>query len=386
MEKVSAKQFFTVLWRGLCQAVAWFFGYFGYRRDSKFARGLWCMFAMSSAFIVTVIACFLIYAFCYELKDEYQKRSYHSYWAAEEMSDDISYLSECEGGFLFKTDTRKPVMKDVYWAARPAGENDTLGCYSNGKLKGYFNLYTGKTMIKPQYRHAWVFSDGIACVEVDGRLKFIDGQNQLAFDKTFDYSPKFDYVFHNGYCLFFDQNSKAVGLIDREGETVVAPEYDDIVYCKEPKYWVLMKDNERAVLDMKLDTILPMMECKLYVNQKSIDVINPDNTVTKYDLQGNLIDGFYIYSFEYMEYETEELYEIKKSNSNWGEEETELKHKMRRARLCKYTAGNEMEGLITADGQIVTKPIYNYIKAIGPDTYLCTFDSDTKKVVDGKGK
>lgn len=31
MKKVSARMFFTVLWRGLNQAMGWFFGLFGYK-------------------------------------------------------------------------------------------------------------------------------------------------------------------------------------------------------------------------------------------------------------------------------------------------------------------------------------------------------------------
>ena len=38
MKKVSAKLFFTVLWRGLCQVLGWFFGLFGYKTDGKFAK------------------------------------------------------------------------------------------------------------------------------------------------------------------------------------------------------------------------------------------------------------------------------------------------------------------------------------------------------------
>ena len=40
MKKVSCKMFFTVLWKGVCQAVKWFFGLFGYKRDGKFAKGV----------------------------------------------------------------------------------------------------------------------------------------------------------------------------------------------------------------------------------------------------------------------------------------------------------------------------------------------------------
>ena len=33
MKRVSAKMFFSVVWKGICQTLGWFFGLFGYKRD-----------------------------------------------------------------------------------------------------------------------------------------------------------------------------------------------------------------------------------------------------------------------------------------------------------------------------------------------------------------
>ena len=49
MKKISASMFFTVLWRSLCQATRWSFGLFGYKRDGRFARCVWVLFAASGA-------------------------------------------------------------------------------------------------------------------------------------------------------------------------------------------------------------------------------------------------------------------------------------------------------------------------------------------------
>ena len=70
MEKVSAKTFFTVLWRGVCQALGWFFGLFGYKRNGKFAKCVWGLFATSAAIFMFFITSLLIYVF----GREYYKR------------------------------------------------------------------------------------------------------------------------------------------------------------------------------------------------------------------------------------------------------------------------------------------------------------------------
>ena len=54
MKKVSARLFFTVLWRGLCQALGRSFGLFGYKRDGKFAKCIWGMFATSGSIVMTL--------------------------------------------------------------------------------------------------------------------------------------------------------------------------------------------------------------------------------------------------------------------------------------------------------------------------------------------
>lgn len=56
------------------------------------------------------------------------------------------------------------------------------------------------------------------------------------------------------------------------------------------------------------------------------------------------------------------------------------------ARLRAYTAGDNYDGLMTRDGHIVTKPLYENIEAIGDDLYLCTVSNEDKVVLNGKGE
>lgn len=38
MKRISVSLFFAVMWKGICQALGWFFGLFGYKR--KMANGV----------------------------------------------------------------------------------------------------------------------------------------------------------------------------------------------------------------------------------------------------------------------------------------------------------------------------------------------------------
>ena len=90
MEKVSGKEFFTVMWRGVCQALGWFFGLFGYKRDGKFAKCVWGLFATSAAIVMSFIAIALIYTV--------GNNAYRWYYA---YGRDDGAGCPCHGGFFY---------------------------------------------------------------------------------------------------------------------------------------------------------------------------------------------------------------------------------------------------------------------------------------------
>jgi hypothetical protein len=51
-----------------------------------------------------------------------------------------------------------------------------------------------------------------------------------------------------------------------------------------------------------------------------------------------------------------------------------------------YVAGDGYEGLMNADGHVITMPLYKEISAIGYDLYLCEGSNCDKVIVNGKGE
>ena len=74
MKRALAKEFFTVLWSGLFQALGWFFGLFGYKRDGKYAKCVWALFATSVAVVMAIIAIILGYI-AYDLAGEWYNKN-----------------------------------------------------------------------------------------------------------------------------------------------------------------------------------------------------------------------------------------------------------------------------------------------------------------------
>ena len=394
MKKVSARMFFTVMWRGLCQALGWFFGLFGYKRDGKFAKCVWGLFATSGSIVMTLFALALLCCLgeCvynrwirnHYCDDEY---CYHS----EYVNRDIYFHNTEDGkGYIYNIRTGEKYVKNVAWIAKPTGK-DSLICFSDGKKRGYFSKNNGKVVIEPKYDHAWIFSDGLASVDDGGYIKFIDATGKVVIDKNMSYIPNMEgYVFHGGYCVVDTDDGEQCGLMDKKGNIVLPMEYSSIHPSNDFKYWRLQKGEEMAVLDSNLKPILPLSECTLYISDGSINVTLPDHTMRKYGMDGTLINDFYIFSVRMLEYEKEEIVCRKNTENEVDEDVVEILedfyHPKATARLRSYVAGDGYEGLMTADGHRVTMPLYWNIEALDHDLYLCSSKDDDKVIVNGKGE
>lgn len=392
MKKVSAKLFFTVIWKGICQTFEWFLGLFGYKGDRKLVKGLKTIRAVCLTIILLVITGCLLYFLGYEF---YRKNSMMfcngkncEYWMTNLSADILLHEHWGKQKEIINIRTGKVILKDIEWVRKPLSVKDSLAVFSNGEKRGYFNYYTGEITIPAQYEFAWVFSDGIASVCENGRIKFIDSHGNQAFDRTFAYYPEMDgYVFHSGYCIVDEDKDGKFGLMNTKGVTVLPEEYSGILYNEDNSYWTLNNGEQSGVIDKGLNPILPMLEGSVTVWNDVIDVTMADHTMRKYDLQGNLIDDFYISYFEYLEYEQEETYQtFNKEDDGYGNTHTYTiaEHKKTRAHLCKYSAGGK-EGLMTPEGHVITLPKYDDIVAIGPDTYLCDVSHGDKEILNGKG-
>ena len=400
MEKVSSKTFFTVLWKGVCQALGWFFGLFGYKRDGKFAKCVWGLFATSAAVVMGIIAIITIYEVSDGLWDMYKtqvkdKCCGSSYgFVSSYISGDIYYHDHRDGhGYIYNNRTGKKLIKDVAWISEPR-EKDTLVCFSDGKKRGYFGMKSGRVVVEPKYDHAWVFSEGLAGVDDGGIIKFIDAAGKVVIDNKMVYNPDMDgYVFHGGYCVIDSDDDEKHGLMDRTGKMALPLEYDIISPANDYELWRVQKEGEMAVFDKEMKFVVPFLECSsIYIDEGTIDVTMDDHTIRKYDMDGTLINDFYISCIRMLEYEKEDI--VYKNNLAGnddedeydGDEDEDYYHPRATARLRAYVAGDGYEGLITADGHIVTMPLYKDIDAIGYDLYLCESTNYDNVIVNGRGE
>ena len=277
----------------------------------------------------------------------------------------------------------------------PAAERGVYGylalvCYSNGDARGYFNMLTGEIAIKPQYKHAWVFSDGLASVDDNGMIKFIDSKGNVVIDLNIPYITGAEgYVFHNGHCVIHNNKRDKFGLIDKKGNWMLKAEYDAI--SPKDSFFVVSKAGMQSVLTENLKSILPFMEADLWISGNSITATMKDHTLRKYNLQGELIDDFLISNVDRLLYDTDEIrYTTAKNYDDEGNltgetAEAEPTPYQKTASCKKYEAELGWYGLISPNGKVITPPRYCDITAIGYDLYLCKTDDIRGEVLNGKG-
>lgn len=304
---------------------------------------------------------------------------------------DIYFHNHDDGeGYIYNRRTKEVFLTHVAWIAKPLGK-DSLVCFSDGRKRGYFNKHTGRVVIGAKYDHAWIFSDGLASVEENGYIKFIDATGRVVLDKEMPYvSHRDGYVFHGGYCEVDSDDGEQHGLMDKTGKIVLPQVYDEICSTYNFELWTVQKGDEMGVLDKNLNVVIPMMACTIYINDGSIDMTMPDHTVRKYDYQGTLIHDFYISSVRMLNYEKAETLYRTRTHDDDGEAYAvpfvESYHPEATARLRAYVAGDGYDGLMTADGHVVTLPLYKDIEALDHDLYLCTSTNYDKVIVNGKGE
>ena len=140
--------------------------------------------------------------------------------------------------------TGKMTMKKVRIEWTQDSANDSLSVFCSDGLRGYYNAYTGRIVIPAKYRRAWVFSEGLAAVQKDGNIGFLDHSGKVVIDFLFPYhgNPLTDFVFKNGVCVVANAEGKC-GVIDKTGNWVLPPEYSYVSAFRD--YAVVTADGLR---------------------------------------------------------------------------------------------------------------------------------------------
>ena len=162
------------------------------------------------------------------------------------LDDNLVALRSSDGKISIKnTVTGEITIKDIKIDWTSPSPKDSLAVYCSEGKRGYYNIYTGKIAVPAQYRRAWVFSEGLAAVQKNGMIGFIDHEGNVVIPFSFPYhgNPLSSFVFNEeGRCVVANNDGKC-GVIDKTGKWLIEPEYDNVSSYKE--YAIVSKAGER---------------------------------------------------------------------------------------------------------------------------------------------
>lgn len=228
----------------------------------------------------------------------------------EPLSEDVEirYFSNNRCA-TYDSVTGKRLSPKLLWiSACPQRDSLTVFCDKHGR-RGFLNVNTGKVVIEGQYRHAWHFSEGLAAVVGDnGKVGFINYDNEVVIPAVYDYVPSHDYVFVNGICVIPSADSDKYGAIDTLGVLKLPIEYTGIykLYADEST-WYVRKDGKYGLVDSDMNVIFETVYQNMSVNPyEDTAYLTKDGVKQLVSLEGEVLEPFVIdesWTLEYSIYD-----------------------------------------------------------------------------------
>ena len=261
------------------------------------------------------------------------------------LNDDlVAYRTE-DGKVSIKNATTGVVtIKDIKidWTLR--SRNDSLAVFCSENKRGYYNMYTGEIAIPAQYRRAWIFSEGLAAVQKNGNIGFIDHKGNVVIDFLYPYhgNPLTEFVFDDGHCVVADADGKC-GVIDKSGKWLIQPDYDTVNAFSE--YAIVSKSG----VSMQMD------------------------------YTGKVLNSFVLDSVYELTYEEEERFENR-------EGEIQYVDKTVKTGLFCYSVGGRC-GLMDGNCHRLTDPLYSRISAVNHNMFRAILlDGWSEVILNAKGE
>lgn len=263
---------------------------------------------------------------------------------------------------IYNNEFNEFTTEKLNWIAT-AHENDTLTVFSLKGKRGYLNMANGNIQIKPIYRHAWQFSEGLAAVDKNGKIGFIDSQGKTQISFRFSSPHPFksvaDFLFKNGFCTMID-SSKKYGLIDKKGNWAISTKFD---FINNPvlSYRIVKLNNKYGLLDSHLNLILPVEYSNIEIQKDGFRIAkNGEQKLVSFDTKTILKSFVYdrIVSIQY----------------GSGQNDSTGNEIMINTDCFAYNIFTKW-GLMNREGKVITKAVYDGIQGLNSNLFTCTIEN-----------
>lgn len=254
-------------------------------------------------------------------------------------NDDLVAVKSGDGKVTIKNAaTGKVTIKDIKLDWTQESRHDSLAVFCSENKRGYYNMYTGEIAIPAQYRRAWVFAEGLAAVQKNGNIGFIDHKGNVVIDFQYPYhgNSLSKFVFENGRCVVADTLGKC-GIIDKKGNWLIKPDYDNVSAYKE--YAIVSKAGVRMQVG--------------------------------YD--GTVMNSFVLDDIKRLTYNVKDHYENNDGERRYFDKTVDTG-------LFSYRVGGRC-GLMDSNCHRLTEPLYKSITAVDKNMFRATLIDDYSEVI-----
>lgn len=236
-------------------------------------------------------------------------------WEYANTLSDRVYVQQHKKGYykLFDRRTGRKISNTRFRMVYDAPERDSLTVFrSMDGRRGFLNVNTGRIAIPAQYRHAWVFSEGVAAVVGDDdSLRFIGYDGKAVFDRAFEYDANYDYVFRDGLCIMTRETEvrKLEGMIDLTGNWIIPQEYTSVIPVDGEDWYFVCIDNsdygyKEGLIDISGNWIFPPVYNNIdYCRCDSTFYLTKDYVKSHISADGTVLEPFLIEEVYHLSYD-----------------------------------------------------------------------------------
>lgn len=296
----------------------------------------------------------------------------HYYWCDEDLGKnvEIRHFSNNQAATYNKITDERLSPKVRWISCVPERDSLTVFCDKEGK-RGYLNVNTGRVVINGQYKHAWHFSEGLAAVVADnGKVGFINYDNEMVIPAVYDYVVDYDYIFEDGICVLVDGQTNKYGAIDMQGELKLPMEYSRIFKTYNESTWYIRKEGKCGLADADMNIIFEPVYDNVRSNPGERTAYLTANGVKQLiSFDGEVIQPFVID-------ETWPLYY--RANCEDSEGNMDFLHPYLVEVMVDYNCIGVMD---TRTGKMVIPAIYSDINMISKDLLMAQLDDEENNIV-----
>lgn len=263
---------------------------------------------------------------------------------------------------LYNQREKKYTLERLDWVSHGIDESN-IAVYCKNLKRGFFDYNTGKPLTEPVYDKAWNFYEDIGVVEKDGFITFLKPDFTPAFPDRFNVVRASDewpeaIRFRHGQCvLAFTPDS--VGVLDKRGNWVVAPEYQYVSELSADSCRVVKKDGLAGVVNYNGEIVLEPCYDSVSLPDKGIANVAKDGYQKQITFGGIVLRKFVfddICDFDYPENKDFTLFKV---GDKWGVMRSKDGKNVIPALYTniKPLSGNRFMGLLPESADVSSNPM-----------------------------